>query len=157
LIPTPRVSRCINRSKSGGAYRITSSSSNNVSEDICWDFKVQRSILRACYHGTPCTSGYSNLAMFSTLRFLQHLQPVLSSAWSQARRYTLPGSAQQGPSQSSINWDGIIKITKTSLPPVRTIDQQWEDKSSAAKHDLIQYPPANPYSGLDVLLVCDFI
>ncbi|KAF8228189.1 hypothetical protein L208DRAFT_1424513 [Tricholoma matsutake] len=33
---------------------------------------------------------------------------------------------------------------------LRTIDELWEAKTSEAKRDLLQYPPANPYSGRTV-------
>jgi hypothetical protein len=105
----------------------------------------------------------------STLRLLQLLptrHPILSSVWSQARCYTflrpsLPPSGLEDSSEprSTEQW-GVLGSYATQKSPqgdTRSIDERWENKSNLAKQDLLQYPPANPYSGLDVLVLCDCI
>jgi len=101
--------------------------------------------------------------MFSTTaRLVQNLsirQPVFSSTiWSQARQYRspLPTSAQK-PSESPQGpaWDVLGTFAGTTSVSDRPIDEIWERNSNIAKQDLIQYPPANPYSGLYVFLACD--
>jgi hypothetical protein len=108
--------------------------------------------------------------MFSTSalrpRLLQTLpirQPVLlSAAWSQVRHYNFPRSPptifSQQPSESlrdPTTWNvlGGYAQSKSTPIPVHTIDETWKNNSISSRQDLVQYPPANPYSGTDVLAI----
>jgi hypothetical protein len=108
--------------------------------------------------------------MFSTsalrLRILQTLPirktVLLSAVWSQVRHYSTPRSSPtalpQQPSEflrDSNAWDvlGGYAQSKSTPIPVHTIDETWKNNSISSRQDLLQYPPANPYSGTDVLAI----
>lgn len=112
---------------------------------------------KLCFQGYFCTCGHVNRTsgmLFSTtiVRLMQvfSIRQPLASTWLRARRYT-PTIPYRSPDSDHWSFIGQNAANKKTSPS--TADEKWQQKSETAKANLSDRPPANAYTGHDILVI----